>query len=308
MPPAQAPSAPAAGRADLVRGVLAHGIAWILVSEFLFAVMRVATRLGAADLSGIEIGAVRFLGGAVVAFAIARSRGASLRVVDQKNAWLRSLFGTANAAAVFYVLGSGRIAVGDVATLSGVGPLFVALLSFPVLRERVSRRVALGAVVGFVGVAVLVKPVFHLAGDLASLAVAGAFFYALAMLRLRKLGPRESSEAIAFHMSLVAGVTLSLLALPHFRVPSRGALLPLAVSVAAGGLAQLAMSRAYALDRAARLSALAYAGVVFTYALESLMWGRLPDLRQWLGAGLVCLSGAVVSWRRPVPAAPAPGA
>jgi drug/metabolite transporter (DMT)-like permease len=292
------------------------GVFWILVTEVLFAIMRVATRWGAADrLSGWEVGGVRFLGGALVAYGLGRARRVPLRVGDQKNAWLRSLFGTLNACAVFLALGSPRIAVGDVATLSATAPLFVALLSGPVLGERVSPRVVAGAVLGFTGVAVLSRPALHVSGDLALALLLGALSYGLAILRLRRLGPRESSEAIALHMSLVAGVVMLLLSLPRFTVPTPRALLPLALSAAAGGLGQVTMSRAYGLGRAARLSAVSYAGVVFTYLLEALSFARRPGLHQWAGAGLVVIAGVVVSARSrasadaelPAPPTEAPG-
>jgi drug/metabolite transporter (DMT)-like permease len=259
--------------------------------------MRIATRWGASDLPGWEIGGVRFLGGALVAYALGRARGVTLRVGDQKNAWLRSLFGTANACAVFYALGSQRIAVGDVATLSATAPLFVALLSGPVLGERVTPRVYAGAAFGFFGVAVLSRPVLHVSGDLAFALLLGALFFGLAILRLRWLGPRESSEAIALHMSLVAGVTMLLLSLPHFVVPGPRALVPLLVSAAAGGLGQVTLSKAYGLGRAAPLSALSYAGVVFTYAMEAISFARAPGPHQWVGAALVIAAGVVVSAR-----------
>lgn len=277
------------------RGPFARGVSWILLSETLFALMRLATRWGAADVPGLEVGAARFLGGALVAFALARARGASLAVGDQRTLWTRSAFGALNAAAVFHVLGSPRIALGDAATLQATGPLFVALLSWPLIRERVPRAVALGVALGFAGVAVLVGPSFRSSGDLAAIMVAGAVCYAVAMLSLRRLGPRESPEGIALHVSSVAGVALLLLSLPAFRVPSPRAAAAMAASALAGGLAQVAMGRAYSLERAARLSAFAYAGVAVTYALEALVWRRLPAPHQWAGSAVVMVAGLVVS-------------
>jgi drug/metabolite transporter (DMT)-like permease len=297
MPAAREPRRPL--RLSLPLRLLRSGVLWIVVAELCFALMRIATRWGAdtADLSGWEMGGVRFLGGALVAYGLGRARGVSLRVRDQRNAWLRSIFGTVNALAVFLALGSARIALGDVATLTATAPLFVALLSGPVLGERVSPRVAAGAVLGFAGVAVLSQPAFHVSGDLAAALLLGAASYGLAILRLRRLGPSESSEAIALHMSLVAGVTLLLVSLPRFVVPAPRALVPLLASALAGGLGQVAMSRAYGLGRAARLSAVSYSGVVITYLLELALFARAPRPHQWLGAGLVCAAGVIVSAR-----------
>src|SRR5262249_55110521 len=102
---------------------------------------------------------------------------------------------------------------------------------------------------------------------------------------------------IALHMSLVAGVVLLLASLPRFVIPTPHTWLPLAASAVAGGLGQIAMSRAYGLDRAARLSAVSYSGVLITYALEALWFARFPLAHQWIGAGLVCVAGLVVSLR-----------
>jgi drug/metabolite transporter (DMT)-like permease len=157
-----------------------------------------------------------------------------------------------------------------------------------------------GALLGFLGVAVLSRPALHVSADLALALLFGALSYALAILRLRRLGGRESGEAIALHMSLVAGITLLVVSLPHFVVPPPRAWLPLAAAAAMGGLGQVALSRAYGLGRAARLSAVAYSGVVITYALEVLVFRRMPAVHQWIGAGLVCVAGVVVSLRAPV--------
>jgi drug/metabolite transporter (DMT)-like permease len=158
-------------------------------------------------------------------------------------------------------------------------------------------RVFAGATVGFLGVAVLSQPAWHVSADLACALLCGALSYAFAILRLRKLGVHEDSEAIALHMSLVAGVTLLIVSLPHFVIPARHALLPLAASALAGGCGQIALSRAYGLGRAARLSAVSYSGVVITYGLEALWFARLPMPNQWIGSILVCTAGVIVSSR-----------
>src|SRR5688500_15292991 len=105
--------------------------------------MRVTTRVNAGVLPWPAVAAVRFLGGALVVALVASAFRTPLRVNDRRATWLRSLFGTGSALGVFYSLGSRRIAVGDAATLSATAPLFVALLSAPLLGERVSRRTAL---------------------------------------------------------------------------------------------------------------------------------------------------------------------
>lgn len=271
------------------------GLFWLALAELAFAVMRVATRAGAGDLPWAEIGAARFFGGALVAVASARMNGKPLVVGDQKNAWLRSAFGTGGALTLFYALGSNKISVGDATTLYATSPLWVAVLSGPMLRERVGPAVWGGVVLGFAGVAVLMGANLAWSGPVGALVLAGAFSYALALLRLRRLGPNESSEAIALHMSLVAGVTLLLVALPNLRPVHGAAYVPLVLAALSGGLGQVFVGRAYARAEASRLAAFGYMGIVFTYVLEVVLFARAPVWHQVIGALMVMAAGVGVS-------------
>jgi drug/metabolite transporter (DMT)-like permease len=277
------------------------GLAWILVAEALFALMRVTTRVNAGVLPWPAVAAVRFLGGAFVVGLVASLFRSPLRVNDRRATWLRSVFGTGSALGVFYSLGSRRIAVGDAATLSATAPLFVALLSAPLLGERVSRRTALGVALGFAGVVVLVGPSFRSAAAPALAALAGAFSYAFALIFLRRIGPGESGEAVALHVSLVSGTAMVALALlgggRGGEAPAGAALswAALAGAAAAGGLAQIAITRAYASERAARLGAVSYAGVALTYAMELALLRRLPSAAQLAGAALIVGAGLLVA-------------
>lgn len=272
-------------------------ILWLLAAEACYAVMRVTTRLSAtaSTLPWAEIAAVRFLGGAIVPFISARVRGASLRARDQRNAWLRSLFGTGGALSLFYALGTHALSVGDATTLYSTTPLWVAMLSGPVLGERVGASVWLAVVAGFLGVATLLHSGFRSVGPTGLIVLTGACSYALAIFRVRRLSASESSEAIGFHMSLTAGFIMLAIALPHLQPIPREAWLPLALSALSGGIGQTIVARAYAHAPASRLAAFTYAGVVFTYLLEVVLFARAPETHQVLGALIVIAAGVFVS-------------
>jgi len=288
------------------RDALSRGVAWLLVSEACYSVMRIATRAGSGDLHWAEIAAARFLGGALVAIVAARAQGVSLRVNDTKNAWLRSLFGTGGALCLFHALGTQGISVGDASTLYATTPLWVAVLSAPMLGERVPLAVWGGVALGFAGVATLLKAGFAWSPT-ALLVLLGAVSYALAILRLRRLSANESSEAIALHMSLTAGGIMLLIALPHLKPVPVAAYVPLLLSALSGGLGQVTVGRAYARGAAAQLAALGYAGVVFTYLLELALFHRAPQAHQVLGACMVIAAGVWVALAsRPAAARPSP--
>jgi drug/metabolite transporter (DMT)-like permease len=271
----------------------------MLAAQGLFAAMNVCTRLGARDLPWSEVAAARFLVGALLALALAWLRGASLRVTDGRNAWRRSLFGTLAALGTFFALASDRISLGDAATLGATAPVFVALLSAPLLGERVGGGVGAAVLLAFAGVVAVVRPGFDAALPVALAATAGAFAYALALISLRRMGPGESSEAIVLHFSLVALATMVAISIPVWRTPDgRGALALLGTGLC-GGAAQLAMTRAFAHDHAARLSALTYLGIVFTHLLAIPVFGERPSALQMAGSLLVIGAGLLLTLPAP---------
>ena len=273
----------------------ARGLGWMVLAQLCFAGMNVCTRLGAAHLPWAEIAAARFVIGAAVAVGIALARGVSLRVTDRPGTWRRSFFGALSAIGTFYALGSTRIGLGDAATLSATAPIFVALLSGPLLGERVGRHLWLAVALAFLGIVALLRPSFEVAAPVAVVATVGAFFYALAMIWLRKIGPGESHEAVVLHFSLVGCATMVLLALPSWTWPDlHGGLYLLGAGLGGGG-AQLAMTRAYSLQRAAPVTALSNLGIVFTYLLALPVFPARPGGWQVAGSLLVIAATVLVS-------------
>jgi drug/metabolite transporter (DMT)-like permease len=270
----------------------------MVLAQLFFAGMNVFTRLGARQLPWSEIAATRFLIGALIAIGLARYRGSSLRITDRPNTWRRSLFGTLAAICTFYALSSNRLALGDAATLTATAPIFVALLSGPLLGERVAGRVALAIALGFGGIVAVVRPSLEIALPVAAVATVGAGFYALAMIWLRRIGPGETHEAIVLHFSLVALAITVALAVPVWQWPDwRSGLFLFGVGLTGGG-GQMAMTRAYSLHRAAPVTALSGLGIVLTHLLAIPVFADRPSGWQVAGSLLVIGGTALLATGR----------
>lgn len=272
-----------------------RGVAWMLIAQVLFSGMNIFTRLGARGVPWPETAFARFFFGAIITCLVGLGRGVPLRVTKKKLAWSRSICGTLAALTYFYILSSPKIPVGDAVTLTSVGPIFVVLLSWPLLGERVGRLIPFMAPVAFGGVLLVVKPSFDAAAPLAAVAVGGAFFYALAMLSLRRLGPGESSEAVVLHFSVFGTCVLLIVSLPVWVTPDATTLAYLALVGLTGGLAQLAMTRAFSLDRAARISPLNYLGIIITNLLAMPVFGDVPGAWQIAGSAMVIAAGTAIT-------------
>lgn len=274
----------------------------------LFASMNFFARLASSSASWTTVGAVRALIGALVAYAVARMRGASLAANDRRAIFWRSLFGTASMALTFYALSSRTLPLADTVTLLNLTPIFLAVLAPFVLRERTSLAVAFALVLSLAGVVLILHPSFAWqpadatpgpsAAATAGFAVLAAFVASIAMMMLRRVGPTESAESIAVHFSLFAALVLGVLSLFDLRMPSaRDAGFMLAGGVCAG-FGQLALTRAYALERAARVSGMGYLAVVASALLGGAVLGERPTLGAVAGIVLVIAGGLVVSFMR----------
>lgn len=299
-----------------------RALAYMAASATLFALMNFFARLASSTGSWASVGAVRALVGALVAFLVARSRGASLEMGDKRALLLRSLFGTASMLATFYALSSRTLSLGDTVTLLNLTPVFLAVVAPLVLRERTPPAVVIAIAVALAGVVLVVHPTFlfgvdpgvaklgeGLPGPSAAASAASAtcasLLAAVAMTMLRRVGQRDTAEGIAMYFSLFAFVVFAAVATLDPRMPSGRDMLFMVLAGVAAGFAQIAMTRAYALERAARVGSMSSLAVVASALLGAGLLRERPTASAVAGMGLVVASGLLVTLARE-PASPPP--
>jgi drug/metabolite transporter (DMT)-like permease len=293
-------------------GVMALG--WMALAALLFASMSFFARLASSDVPWATIAATRALVGAAVAYAVARARGTPLVTRDGRATWMRSLFGTASMTATFYALSSRTLPLGDTVCLLSLTPVFLALLAPMLLGERTRPHVAIAIVVSLTGVVLILRPAAlfggarlvdrHVGGPTAQatawVAILAALLSAIAMMMLRRVGQREHPEAIALHFSLFAAAVMTALALRDLFLPSPRDALFMLLAGLSGGMAQLALTRAYTLDHASRVGAMGYLSVVTSALLGAIALHDRPNAVAMAGMGLVVSGGiaATLAGRR----------
>ena len=281
---------------------------WMAVSAVLFAAMGFFARVASGHTHWTMVAGTRAATGALVAYVVARMRHAPLVVHNRRGIWLRSIFGTGSLMCTFYALGSPALGLGDTSTLVNLTPVFVALLAPFFLKERTGKRVAVALSLCVAGVVLILHPSFVFGGGAprttaalttAAVAVLASFLSSNAMMLLRQISPTEGPEAISFHFSLVAATVCLVAAVPHLHVPSGADGAAMVASGVSAGLGQLTMTRAYALEPAARVSGMAYLSVVVSAGLGVAFLGETPGSGALAGMALVIAGGLVVTLARP---------
>lgn len=210
----------------------------------------------------------------------------------------------------------------DATALFFVAPLFITLLSIPLLGEKVG-PLRIGAVlVGFVGVVIMQRPwessdSLSVSRIVLMLPVLAALTYALNQLMTRKLGVKAPASTLAIYIQ----GTFLIVSLAFFLVAGDGryavntenaslqfllrawvwpapediwVLLGMGVN---GALIGYCLSQAYRLADAATVAPFEYIGLPLAVFWGLLIFGDLPSWEVWTGIALILSSGLFVFFR-----------
>ena len=263
----------------------------MLAASFLFATMGVCVKLASAHYAAGEIVFYRALTGALMMGFLSRSRGISLRTPVPGMHFWRSLSGVTALSLWFYAIGG--LPLPTAMTLNYMSSVWMALflIGGAVLlgAARVDARLVAAVLLGFAGVAMVLRPTIAQNQTWAGLAgVLSGLLSALAYLQITALGRAgEPEPRIVFYFScggMVAGA-LTMLATGMHAHTLRGIALLIAVGVLATA-AQLMMTRAYGIGRPLVNASLQYLGIAFSFGYGVLLF---DDPLPWIAVGGMAL-------------------
>jgi drug/metabolite transporter (DMT)-like permease len=199
--------------------------------------------------------------------------------------------------ATFCFFGALRyLPLAEASAITFLAPIFIVLLSGPLLGERPTLGRWVASITGFVGILILLRPgssVFHPA---ALLLLITALTNALYQVLTRKLVD-ESAHTTLFYSALVGTVVLSL-ALPwgigDNAMTWRGGALLLLLGLCAG-LGHWAMIGAFLLAPASLLTPFTYLQMVWAIGYGYLIFDQLPDHWSALGMTVIVASGLLLA-------------
>ena len=237
-----------------------------------------------------------FFGLLFVLLLVARSGGlGSLRSRHPVLHGLRAAF--ALGATFTFFIGLQFMPLAEAFALTFTGPIFITVLSIPVLGETVGRRRWTAVLVGFVGVVIMLRPGSEALRVEALLPLTAALCYAFIMLLSRKLSRRESVGAVMFWTAVI-GTLVSGAALPFdwlAPTPRDWALFILLGLL--GSLTMWFMTLAYRHAPAAVVAPFDYTILLWGLMLGWVIWHELPDPEIWPGAAILIGCGLYITHR-----------
>lgn len=221
-----------------------------------------------------------------------------------------------------FFLALAAIPLADATALFFAAPLFITLLSIPILGEKVGPLRLSAVVFGFLGVIIMQRPWEGVESLGASrlillLPVLAALTYALNQLMTRKLGVQSKASALAVYIQgtfivvsigffLVAGdgrfaegsdnVSIQFL-LRAWIWPDQSDYWLFGVLGLNSALIGYALSQAYRLADAATVAPFEYIGLPLAVFWGWMIFSDLPVLEVWIGIAMILASGVFVFLR-----------
>ena len=184
-------------------------------------------------------------------------------------------------------------------------PLLVAMLSVPILGERVGWRRWTAIIVGFLGVLVVTRPGFGGMHPAALLSGGSVVCYALYVIWTRILARTDSNETTQFYTSLVGAVLMTAVVPFIWVTPDSWLTFGLMVLIGAlGGGGHFLLIMGHRLAPASTLAPFIYTQIIWTTALGYLVFGDVPHFWTIVGGSIVIASGLYLLHRETVRRAP----
>ncbi|MCY2975231.1 MAG: DMT family transporter [Planctomycetota bacterium] len=272
---------------------------WMLIGSIAFAFMALLTESLREQFSFPWITIVRSGVATILALGLAMVFRAQLVFLRPGSLWVRSISGWLAMICGFYAMTHYDVEI--VLALTNMYPLWVAVLSWPLLRVMPSWRTWVALVISCVGMWIVytsaIQPVRMVSSDLhvpevaIPLAVLAAILSGVALINLHKVRSIDP-RAIVTHFSGVATFCSLLVwiflpvSLPTREVDSISIWSLIGVGVAAT-IGQLCLTRAFAAGPPARVSVVGLSQVVVAGLMKWILEGRIPSMGSLVGMSLV---------------------
>jgi len=287
-----------------------QSIAFILTGVFVFSLQDVLVKWISDRYPVHEIIFIRSVSALLPMLLLVRLEGGRQRIRTRRPVLhsLRALL--MFLSYISFYLSLAALPLAEAVTLFFASPLFITILSAPMLGDRVSFSTWLPVLLGFSGVALMLQPGLQVVNPAAFLPLISALLYAVVSIITRQLGKADSGICLAFYptvlyilfatlLSLGAGGRLGggdahpslAFLLRSWQMPSHTDLLLMMSTglIAAGGF--YCLSQAYRLSRPSFVAPFEYTAVPISCFWGYLLWQEVLNPLSVSGILLIIGSG-----------------
>lgn len=289
-----------------VRAVPLRSIALVLASMFCFAVVDALGKFVAPAYPANEVTFFRMLFGLVPALALCM-RGTPLRTrlrsMDVRGQTIRAI--TLLGASALFFAGLPYLPLGEAVSIAYSETLLVIVLAPLLLKEPLTARDALAALIGFAGVLLVVRPGGGQSSWLGpALLLCSALCGALSIIQIKRIHARDDSAITVLFFTSVGTVVMGASLPFSWRAPTPDGLAVMALLGAFATVAQYLMTLAFRQADASVLAPYNYTSVAWAALFGYVAWGEAIGAVSLTGIALIVGSSIAVAIRRRPPEGP----
>lgn len=266
----------------------------MLVAALGFAIMGALVKVGAQKFSSGELVFYRSLFGLIAIWWYIYAKKLPLATPVMYKQMSRAIVGFISLALFFYAIA--HLPLATAITLNYTSPLFLAVITPVFLHEKPKRTLFIALIIGFIGMAILLKPTLNredwLAGSVGLLSGLGAAFAYMHVKQLGKVNEPDWRTVYYFTLISTIGAGLWMLFDSFHAITWQDLPVLLGLGLSAT-IAQLAMTRAYRTGDTLVVAGLAYVTVVLASLFGVLWWNEHLSFSAWTAIGLIILSGII---------------
>ena len=264
-------------------------IGLLMLSALLFSLMGVCIRYASHTVDNASIVFFRNVVGLFIFLPFILGKGTAFFKTEKlwMHTW-RSVVGLIAMYGFFYAIAHLKLSNAMVFTYSS--PIFIPLIAWLFLKEKMTASMLLAAIVGLFGVLFVAKPDAGMFNQLSLIGLTASFLAAMAFVTVRALTATEPPERIVFYFCFF-GTLISMI--PMFWLWRPYTLQELAFLIGAGLLAnisQIVMSNAYKLAPAGQIGPVNYVAIIFAGIWGYFMWQEVPDLYSLVGFTFILIA------------------
>lgn len=277
---------------QLDKRYLIHGFLPAFCSACCFAVMATCIKVASSDLSSPQLVFFRSFIGLMIILPFVLPKGINfIKTPVLHMHFFRGFISLCAMTCFFYAIAN--VGLSESTLLNATSPLFIGLMSMPILKEKVSKSTAIALIIGFIGVAFILKPGTDLFTIAALIGLCSGFFIASAKILVRYMANTEPVMRTVFYFSITSTLYSGILMIWFWQTPALSDVLImiLAAICATGG--QTLLTYSFTHNEAVSVAPFTYVTVVMATLIGWIGWNELPDIGSTFGAILIisaCLS------------------
>ena len=268
----------------------------IILSVFFSAAMSVLIKLAQQDTNVFTAAFLRFFFGMLVLSPIfIKTKLSVFKTTHLKTHFLRVIINYPSMLLFFYAINF--VSIEKANSLTFVVPFIATILAVIFLKEKIYFYRIFALILGFIGMLIVIRPGIIEVSFGVYMILISSFLWAVMIIITKRLSRDDSSITILSYQYLLMLIISFVVAIFNWQSPSVETIFYLLLAGFSGTIFHLSLYQAYKLVDVSLVQPYSFLVLVFASIMGYFVFGEIPDIYTWFGAGIIFVGVIIISVR-----------